>query len=324
MFAKVDVSGERVDPERLAAFLDGTASLEERDAVIRALANSPEAYADFLEASAIYRELTGDPGSTAPVEPAAPSVTAGPAMRLARRRWFLAPLALAAGLAAVMVIRRPTSDALGPTQLVQATGLTRERGAGGIARVLGNDWDRAPWSVVRGAEVALPSRPLAFRAGVRSTELELAAQVSDSTAVVRAADAIVELLGSVEAGAAVASNVRGLVRRPDFGGPAGRAQTARQTRLLLGEPDWFDLGAWAEAGRLALMTRNTGFFAPDSPASRELRRIVEPHVDGTSADGDWRPVIDATGPLRSDRPWTPNDIPALEQIVRAVISAAAG
>jgi hypothetical protein len=320
------VNDERIDPERLAAFLDGTASPEEREGVLRTLARSPTAYADFLEASAIHRELTGDSEATVPIELAAPPAAMGSASREARRRWFLAPLVLAAAVVAVMVIRKPATDATGPDaiQLAQTTSLTRDRGSGSLARALGADWDRPPWSVVRGADSPLASRPLAFRAGARYAQLEMATQTADSTEVGRATEAIAQLVGTVEAGAAVAARFRDLARRPEFGGSTSRAQTARQTRALLGEPDWFDLGTWAETARLSLSARNVGFFAPDSPATRELRRIVGPHVDGkSSADAAWVPVVDAIRPLRSARSWSPNDIPVLDQIVRAVIAAAA-
>jgi hypothetical protein len=224
------------------------------------------------------------------------------------------------------VIRKPATDATGPDaiQLAQTTSLTRDRGSGSLARALGADWDRPPWSVVRGADSPLASRPLAFRAGARYAQLEMATQTADSTEVGRATEAIAQLVGTVEAGAAVAARFRDLARRPEFGGSTSRAQTARQTRALLGEPDWFDLGTWAETARLSLSARNVGFFAPDSPATRELRRIVGPHVDGkSSADAAWVPVVDAIRPLRSARSWSPNDIPVLDQIVRAVIAAAA-
>ena len=48
------MSDERIDPEMLAEFLEGRLAPAERERVLQALAESPEAYADFIEAALRY------------------------------------------------------------------------------------------------------------------------------------------------------------------------------------------------------------------------------------------------------------------------------
>ena len=320
------MSDERIDPETLAAFLDGTASPQEREGVLRTLARSPAAYADFLEASAIHRELSGHAPTHGHVEPAGAPAGGAAKRGWPRRGWYFAPALLAAALVAVIVMRRTGISPAIPEsiQLVQSTSLTRERGPGSVGRALGEDWDRPPWSAVRGAEPTSATDALAFRSGARYAELELAAQAADSAGVVRAAEALERLLSTIEAGGPVGASFRDFAGSPDFGGPSRRAATARQTRALLGADDWFDLGVWAETARLTLAARDVSFFATGSRGSRAVRRIVQPHLEAQpAADGEWAPVVDAVRPLLVDRSWSPNDIPELERIVRAAISAAA-
>src|SRR5471030_1427546 len=53
-------SKDIIDPETLAALLDGTLSADERSRVLATLARSDESHEDFLEAAALLKELNGD------------------------------------------------------------------------------------------------------------------------------------------------------------------------------------------------------------------------------------------------------------------------
>jgi hypothetical protein len=326
------VSDERIDPETLAAFLDGTASPEEREGVLRTLSRSKEAYASFLEASAIQRELAAETPAVAPAAPVAASVEPprSPAREAANARWFrrpryVTPALLAAGVAAIMVVRGiggPVGQ--GAIQLAQATSLTQERGSGALARGLGDAWDQPPWAVVRGSESSLATRSVAVRSGARYAELEAAAQAADSAAVSRSAESLAQLLSSVEGAAPIAASVRDMARPPDFGGRAQRATVAGQLRALLGAEDWFDLGVWTETARLAVAARALAFFEPGGRGVAELQRILQPHIAESRSDSaEWGPVIEALRPLIAGRVWSPNELPAIEARVRVAMEAAA-
>ena len=66
-----EVPNDPVDPETLAALLDGTLTDEERERVLARLAKSEHEYEDLLEAAALAGELNADPSTSTPVPPVA-------------------------------------------------------------------------------------------------------------------------------------------------------------------------------------------------------------------------------------------------------------
>ena len=319
------MTDERIDAETVAAFLDGRASPREREAVLLALTRSKEAYADFLEAAAVHRELTG---ASVPApslgEPKHESTGAPSGIAWRSSRWRFVPLLAAAGIAAVVVGRLSTGErAPRAIQIVQQTRLTSDSGPGVLA-FLGDSWNQPGWSVSRGSDAAASTRARAFRAGARYAGLELASQVADSAAVIEATRSLTQLLDGIEAGAPMASRFREFASRPDFGGSAPRAEAAAQLRSLTGAEVWFDLGAWTEAARLSVAARQVRFFAPDGGASGELRRIARALTTGTSReDPEVRAVIGALAPLLEERAWSDHDLPLLNDTINTVIVAAA-
>ncbi|HUQ80431.1 MAG TPA: hypothetical protein VM076_04815 [Gemmatimonadaceae bacterium] len=317
---------ECIDPELLAAFLDGTATPQERQDVLRIIATSETAYRQFSEASAVQQALTETAAdkpaaSSAPLE--RPNVAAGSPRR---RSWlrYVVPTALAAGVAIAMLGRsRGFGDTDDVVQLVQATSLTNTSGSGALGQTLGPAWNQPPWSATRGADGGADSRTSAFRSGVRYAEFELAARAADSTAVVQAAEAIDQLASAMEGAAPLAATFRSLAVAPDFGTASRRAAAARQLRELVGAGDWFDLGAWTETARLAIAARQVGFFDPRGSAVAELRELLQPHVVGSGQDAThWVPVRDALTPLLAARTWTSDDLGTLESAIdSAMVSA---
>lgn len=322
------MSDERINPETLAAFFDGTASLEERDSVMRTLARSKEAYASFLEAAAVYREMEDPTAADGPgqIGVVRGSGGSGTARAKPARRWIIGPLLIAAGIVTVLFLTRSNaSNDAAAIRLAQDTRLTHESGPGSLARSFGSAWDQPRWSVARGSEASLPPGPRAVRAGARYAELEVAAQAADTDAVRLATETIGQLMASVEAGAPVSAMFRELSRAPDFGGRARRAVAAAELRSSLGADVWFDIGVWSEMARLAVAARDVAFFAQDGPAIAELRRIVRaggraaPPGDGAA----WASVATALQPLLSDRAWTVNDLDVIDRTVGSAMAVAA-
>ena len=165
------MSEERIDPETLAAFLEGGLAPAERERVVRALAESPDAYADFIEAAAVAREVDAD--ADAPVAPA--TVVPINASKSRRTSWYLGSVLLAAGIAAIVVAKRgPASatDAGTAIMLAQATHVVPVH-SGAVATILGESWDQPPWSVARSGESGAGDAARAFRAGARYAEMEV-------------------------------------------------------------------------------------------------------------------------------------------------------
>ena len=331
------MSDERIDPETLAAFLEGRVSPEEREAVLRTLARSKEAYASFMEASAIHRELADSSpisaGAAVVPPPAAPDrlvagSVGGTAREAANARWFrprrFAPILIAAGFFAILIARGGTRRAAEDEaiRLAQGTTLTTDRGSGTLTRTLGDTWDQPPWSIVRGGETTSADRALAVRAGVRFAEFEIAAQLADSTAATSSAQSIAQLLSNTEGAAPIAATFRDLASAPSFGGRSQRATSAGQLRALLGTPDWFDLGVWAGTARLAALAGDTAFFAPGSRGTSSLRRLLEGHT-GNQASDEWRPVVNALQPVLMDRVRRRDELAEVGRAVDSAIAEAA-
>lgn len=230
----------RIDPERLAALIDGRLSDAEA-AEVRALLAQADAdtLAAYADAVAIAGEVS--PTSTADVRP----ITA--ARALSRRRWF-APVAglIAAGLVAFAVLRpsRPDSSAAGD--------ITRSLGAGTLGV--------PAWGTVRAGEVVVSQRGRAVRMGVLLVQHELASRGADSAAADRAA-MVAALLDGVPGGAAAAARWRAIAA----GSARPTAEDARVAESFV-DPEWMLLGEWLEGARTAASSRNTGWFSRNDTA----------------------------------------------------------
>ena len=226
-----------IDPERLAALLDGRLSKAERAELVSRLAASEQTLEAYADAAAVAGEL--QPG---------------------RRRW-LPPvrwIAIAAALAGL---------ALAPWLWTRARSGARDDPGRFVALLasrtgsLPAGLDANPWGSVRGPDQALTAGARAARLGARLVDLELAVQRRDTMAAAMAAD-IIALLDWVPAAGPVSAMYR------DIGARAGApprelephlARAARAAAALAG-PDLVQLGAWAEAARIAAARQDTRFF----------------------------------------------------------------
>jgi hypothetical protein len=271
------VSDERIDPETLAQFLDGRLPPAERERVLQALGDSPDAYGDFLEAAAVTAALEAEKAEGGAEVPAMRAAARPPHRG---RLWYAIPALLAAGLVAFIVLRR-TSDVprSGVLVLAQATHIV-PAGAGPVAARLGDSWSEPQWSVSRGAADALSDRARAFRAGVRVAELEVAGQAGDSASVHRIAGSLIALLS----GAQVATPV--ITQLSEFSQPSAgtRAALAGQIRSVLGAPANFDAGVWTETARLSLLAGDSRYTATSRAALAAVLRQLE--VDAPNGPND--------------------------------------
>jgi hypothetical protein len=303
------MSEPRIDPERLAAFLDGTATAADREQVLSTIASSREAYAEFREVEAIRGELHGgvSPGAevseatmrtrasaetntvasngeavstaTARVGTTAsptPSMPGAPELR-AKRNQFAIPLsmlAVAAGLAVVFSSRlnvvKPEASVVAVAQSMRVSGAA---GSGSLARLLGADWDTPGWTVTRGAETERPPDARAFRLGVRFAQLEIAINANDTVAVGVAARAVQTLLSDVSGSGPLSSQLDLLRTTPTTIAADARSVLATEVGTLLGEDGWFALGVWVGSAQVAARVGDARFFALKGPGMRALVSI---------------------------------------------------
>lgn len=255
-----DSSENSLDPQALAALIDGRLTGPERDALLARLAASDDDAALFSDAVAVSAELLGD-------EQRAAAPTAKPARSSFRGQTWLA-LALAAGIVAVAA----------------TAVLTREDGARTFAQLLARPaaypagMDASPWSDARSSGAVLSERSRSIRLGALATELELRVAAADASAG-QPADAIVEHLAGVPGSGPVAELFRQL-RAPAGAADATVTQAVDQLRAIV-DTDWFTIGAWLQAARVAASRSDAAFFATGE--SRRAQELLVRRVQGEAA-----------------------------------------
>ena len=287
-----------IDAEQLAALLDGRLTDAERRALIERLAESPSDLTAFADAASVIGELglaptdatsepaakSGDtPGPIQAVrlEPAAPQAaisaprSAATTPLQSRGRWYAA----AAAIAAIAILPLWIARARPRDSVADVVALVDRLEPG-----LPVNWDGEPWEVTRGASADLTTAPHTARIGARLTDLEVAANAGDTTAIGIAED-IARLLDAIPASGAAATIYERIHAAADAR-PETLTPLVRQGRHALAglvDSDWLEAGAWVEAARLAAARHDASFFA-----SGTTRRIIE-HA---SADAT-RPAVAA-------------------------------
>lgn len=265
-----------LDPETLAAFIDGRLDPARRADVLARLTASEgdlEAFFDAVAASGIAASDAAP--ELAPRAAPIRSVASG--RRLGLRRWG-AGLAIAAVLlAGPLVVARWRSTSGAGADAMQAL-LQSAPGA-----ALPRGWDAQPWSATRGGSVPLASGATRIRLGARMADLALAVRGRDLAAARYATD-VAALLDDIPAAAPIAGIYREIARRAAE--PPGQAEplldeAAAAVRRL---PDGalVELGTWLEAARVAAAAHDAAFFRSAVTRST-LGRASSPALIPTAA-----------------------------------------
>jgi hypothetical protein len=168
-------------------------------------------------------------------------------------------------------------------------------------------------------EVVTPA--LAFRLGARATDVEIALEARDTTALQLVGAELLSLVSQIDGGAGTAAQYRAILATNGGGTRSERREAATGLNSLLGESPWFDLGAWAEASRVAAVAGNLAFLARESAA---LDRITE--RVGAEAGPRTTAVREITAELREGLRSlrTPEDLGAVRTLLGQLIAVAGG
>jgi hypothetical protein len=221
----------------LAAFVEGRLADRERDLLVEHLADCDRCREVVAESSALLAAMATETGGE--------NVRPFPAPRFTRR-WALAGVAAALAAAAIglYVHFRPSPDRL-LAQLV----------ASGAASELAAEWGEPRWPVMRGEQPDADERAHAFRLGVRAVDLELALATGDFVLAERFAREASASLAAQPFADLVSRRLGELATRIGGGGSADslaeEARRALQEARGYVDPSLYDLGRWAETGRLA-------------------------------------------------------------------------
>jgi len=259
------VRPDPVDPELVAALLDGALSPADRAQALERLARSPEDYELFVESAALLRDLDAD-GAGAPPRPVALPATL-PSMAAVRPRRWMTPALVGLPLAAVLA---------GVLVLSGNRGVRAEDLLGSVPPVLAPGWDQIPGSSTRGSpESAEQARE--FQIGAYLAQVEIAFDAGDAVAAENVLGELGELLGRLDGGGATEGEYAALQARTAPGTPvdgleSDRVRARESLVALLRDSPWFELGLWAEQARLATLANQPGFFS--ERAVRVLDRLA--------------------------------------------------
>ena len=272
------MSKERIDPETLAAFLDGTLSASDRERLLRTAAQGGEAYEQLIEAQALLYDGV-------PVEEPAPLSVLGPSDPPAKDRsspgvrwwrsgtaWKLGALLVAASVTAIVFRQRAGSPDSSPTAGTVKHVMALAAGANPDS-TFGTGWHHIDWSITRGPAHPVDDGVYAFRLGVRFVDLAVALSSSDTTTRRMLSQTLAGLASNAEMGSPVAVRIEALAAadQPNVEEVSG---VGDDLRTLVVHRAAYDAAVWTEAARAGARANHATFFAPDGTPMRELRRVI--------------------------------------------------
>lgn len=287
------------DPERLAALLDGRLKGREREEAVGRLAASDEDFEAYADALAISAELNAE--DEAGVTPIAARQRRAPARRWLAMAAVLAAVALAPGLWTRFAAR---TDAARFAAEIEAGGLPAR-------------WDASPWGTTRGGGDALSPESRAVRLGARLVDLELAVRGRSPAAAALASETAL-LLEGIPASGPSATIYREIARRA--GEPPEQLEPllerGRDMVPLLAGEERVELGAWAEAARIAAARGDRDFFE-----SRATRSQVERTAGSNGLEPSARSALER---IRAALESEPADLPAVEREATVLLGLLGG
>jgi hypothetical protein len=270
---------ERLDPNTLAALIEGRLRGPARDAALSKVAASADDLEILADAFAVSRELDGD----------VTDIRSYSGRTRARRplmmNWMSAAAAAIILVASVpLMLRHDASPADGFASLMSSR----------IA--LAPDWAQHSWSATRGANDGIGERARGVGVGALTSTIDIAVARGDSSAA-NLAGQIASLLSDVPGAGDVVSTYR---RLSELHGaiPVDQLHKARSAAREMVSKSAFDDGAWLEAARIAAVARDSAFF--ETKASR--RQLADLQSDAAK-DPRARDELVAVGQLIEKHDW---------------------
>jgi hypothetical protein len=322
-----------IDPNELAAFLDGRLGEKDRERIIRRLAEDPEFYDLFVEtAEGLYPESHRDHVTawerdeqqiddtlrSLDRDERVPAVAVSGTRRSwwRPRRWALRYIPAAAAAILAIVLFRPRGDARLSADALAVSVLDYPNATRQYASAI----DTPGWSVSRGVSTGLTAEQQAFRLGVRLVDLAVAVEQSDSLRIGTVSAEMESLLEQVELSEAASVLIQTIARQ----GHRGEANdslatlvdmTNHQLRQML-DSQPYELGLWCGAARLAAPDGNVPFFT-----SKSSRRVLSRTPRSLSAD-----ALDAWRMMEAlvSNGLTPSDLAEMNRLLSVVVKNLGG
>ena len=296
----------RIDPERLAALIDGRLSKPERDALLAELDQSPAAMEVF--ADAVGALPPQDSANSAPHV----SSTGAPADRLLSRRAWQSGLVIALAAVLAIAIVPLVGQSMKPEEGLPLTQILAARAplpATGAMLLV------SPWTEVRGIGDILPASGRAVRLGARIVAFDVLVRMRDTTAG-RVSREIARLLDEFPGGSIAAAEFRSMAGAPiDSITGAQRERSAELAEQAAG-PSHVRAGAWLQVALVAAAVQDSAFFR-SAATHKEFAAMQSLALDNSRATGALARLAGWTSPAPLD--WSAIE-PALTEALRVLAS----
>lgn len=271
-------AGTHPDLESLSAFIDGRLAGAERARMVEHLARCEDCFEVVAETGEVQEELESEetslPGGAFDLGPPRRAVPDNVVLHpSAWRRWAPAAAALAATLLVAVFGAWQVGWLLGPDLSVDTLARRLE---GSAARLDDQDWTDHGWLVVRGEGTSREARKAAFGAGVYAVDLQVALRLENRERATDSAEEFVKRLGDLAddigplRGNYEVLVLEALQEDEPLEAIAGQVADLEDRLVWLLNDLYYELGKWAEAGRLAAAAGDR-----DTLRSRHIRGALE-------------------------------------------------
>jgi hypothetical protein len=323
------LSNERIDPETLAAFLDGTLSASDRERLLRAAAQGGAVYEQLIEAQALLYDGVAGTEAIAPrvsVTAAPPAANRSPGEDpwWMRHAWKLGAILVAAGIAGIIFKRRADLPNASPNASLTAGTVQHVMALAAGANpdsAFGVGWDRIDWSITRGRTQSVDDGVYAFRLGVRFVDLAVASSSNDTSARHALGQTLVALASGAETGSPVAARIEALAAADQRPTVEEMSSICEDLRTLVNHPAAYDAAVWTESARAGARAKQATFFAPGGRPMRELKRIIAkleelpPPGPGPTAE-----VLQALKQVDEQSRTSPADVSAIASMLDSTVA----
>lgn len=287
----------RIDPERLAALMEGKLSASEAAEVRAELAASdPELVAAFADAAAVSTELD--------IVKDTPSISPARGRRSIYGWSALATLAAAALVFSVVRLSGGGDQGFSAKSLIAPLPGTVQAPAGD------------PWSAVRGAGDDLAPSVRAARLGVMIVDLELASRVGDTIGVRRKAATIAALADGLPGAGPLVTQYRAIASGKAFPSPADTTRDRLNDALAsLAGREWLSAGAEAEVIRAVAESRDATAVSALCDRAGDMKRKLTLPLSQPAAS-----MRDSLTRALAERPCSADRLAALSSELLAVIT----
>ena len=277
-----------IDPERMAALLDGRLNADERSRLLERVSESNDSIELLADATAIVYALDTTAGEISREPARGWTHWRRPAWRVA------AGVVLAAGVSVPLWIRLHDADFVDGSNALALLSVSIDRTTPRAGE---------PGRALRGQSETVTVNGRAVRVGAQTIDLEIALRTGDTGAASATRNRIAALVADVPASAPLLTALqRAQAGTSRSDSPLPILAVRNDLGSLLGR-DWVATGAFIQAARVAAVLEDRSFFRNSTSRSLMERIADSPALDSTARQAAVRALASGWGRGTSTVDW---------------------